>query len=227
VTPHHHHATRLAWALHTALGRLRELTALEARQRVDEHLAAADGLRSPLYGVRHATGDHADPVSGTLTLPDATGRVIRWADLWQRATDRLEWIAGQIGPASGWTVGLMTASGHYDVLFRIHIGIPRLSPSTAAVLARHLADEDRWIRDAVRMPPAGQPLAGVPCPRCDTRQLTVHTDGPQDAWTVTCTCVCVGQGCRCQMPGAVEGVQHIWPRSTVLTSTDKGESDRG
>ncbi|XTZ17063.1 hypothetical protein ACQSSU_06700 [Micromonospora echinospora] len=204
-SPHHHHATRVAWALHTALARLTELVAIETRRRGDHYLAAADRLRSPVYGVRHTTGDHADPVSGILTAPQPSGHTSGWVELSRRATDRLEWIARQFRAEPG-----------RAALDAIHHRIPHLLPGTAALLHRHLADEDAWIRTACRLEPAGMPLVGVPCPRCSVRGLTVHTDGPQDAWTVTCTCLCVGQGCTCQMDGAVEGVQHIWPRADVL-----------
>ncbi|WDZ87201.1 hypothetical protein [Micromonospora cathayae] len=209
MTPHHLHAVRTTWALHTALTRLGELAVLESRLRTDETLSAADGLRSPLYGQRHATGGHSDPVSATLTLHDATARVTRWADLSQRATDRLRWIADMIG-----------ATPAPDPWWRIHTRTPRLPAATAATITRHLADEDTWIRAAVRLAPAGQPLTGVPCPRCGVRQLQVHTDGPEASWTVTCTCICVGQGCACGMDGKVEGVQHIWPRHQVLGRID-------
>lgn len=210
MTPHHLHATRTAWAVHTALGRLTELVAAEVRQQVDHALAAADGLRSPLYGQRHAIGGHADPVTATVEATRAQPAVTTWAELRQRAHDRLKWIAAQLDGTPG------------DPLAAVRDRIPALSPSRAAVLTRHLTDEDTWIRAAARMPPTGQPLVGVPCPRCGIRGLQVHTDGPETVWTVTCQCVCVGQGCRCGMPGAVEGVQHIWPRSDVLTGAVAG-----
>ena len=57
---------------------------------------------------------------------------------------------------------------------------------------------------------------GVARPRCATRALTVNCAGPVDGWTVTCVCLCVGAGCPCGMAGAVEGVAHIWPRSSVI-----------
>ncbi|WP_416902740.1 hypothetical protein [Micromonospora echinospora] len=205
TSPHHLHATRTAWALHTALTRLSELVTVETRRRSDHYLAAANQLRSPVYGVRHATGDHADPVGGVLTAPDATVPA-RWADLSQTAHGRLSGIAGMFRANPG-------SDPHTAIVGRI----PHLTPSTAAILHKHLTDEDAWIRAAVRLEPAGTPLVGVSCPRCGVRQLQVHTDGPAEAWTVTCSCVCVGQGCRCGAEGAVEGVAHIWPRATVIT----------
>ncbi|SCL21657.1 hypothetical protein [Micromonospora inyonensis] len=219
TSPHHLHATRTTWALDVALTRLHQLARLETRHRSDQYLAAADRLRSPIYGVRHATGDHADPVGAVLTAPEGSGHTSGWVELSQRAHDRLTWIATQFRAQPG-----------QAPLTAIRNRIPMLLPGTAALLAKHLADEDTWIRAAVRLEPAGMPLVGVPCPRCGHRTLTAHTDGPTNTWTITCTCLCVGQGCRCGMPGAVEGAQHIWPRNVVLTpatTSNEGESDRG
>lgn len=208
TSPHHLHATAAAWATRAATRRLAQLAALEARQTVHAALAAAPGLRSPTYGTRHGVGDHADPTLTTLTA--APVRLVQWADLLRRADDRLTWIAGHVAGRRA------EAAAGMDPVDRILTVLPKLQPGTAAIVGEHLADENTWIRDAVRMPPSGALLPGVPCPRCGVRQLQVHTEGPESAWTVTCSCRCVGQGCRCGMPGAVEGVAHIWPRYGVL-----------
>ncbi|MFU8850651.1 hypothetical protein ACNAW0_06665 [Micromonospora sp. SL1-18] len=114
---------------------------------------------------------------------------------------------------------------HPQPLGRIIEMIPGTLPGTAAVLARHLADEDALLRrpDWLNLPPGRQPLVGMPCPACAERGLYVQTAGPESVWTaVVCDCPCKGvsdtggNGCPCGMPGAVEGVTPIWPRHVVL-----------
>ncbi|RKN38487.1 hypothetical protein D7223_31160 [Micromonospora endolithica] len=125
-----------------------------------------------------------------------------------RSTAKLRWLADQ----------LPTAPAGPDPWWRLYDALPRLQPGTAALIARHLADEDRWIREAVGVGPDRAPLPGVPCPHCGERQLVVQTAGPVDAWTVVCATgrLCTGGGCPCGMPGAVEGVPHIWRRADAI-----------
>lgn len=211
MTPYHlQHALAAAWSLQAARRRLADLAAVEARQNARGLTDAADGLRSTTYGQRHATGGHSDPVSGLLTAGTRPARQTWWADLLHRSSDKLNWLAQQLDGRRP------EAAFGMDPIARILAAVPKVQPGTARVAAQHLADEDTWVRAAVGMPAGGTPLTGVPCPRCGIRQLTAHTDGPAEVWTVTCPCVCVGAGCPCGMPGAVEGVAHIWPRAAVL-----------
>lgn len=75
--------------------------------------------------------------------------------------------------------------------------------------------------------PDRRPLPGVECPACRHRLVYTQTAGPEEAWTVVCAAECRCRGvsddpkhadrrCPCGMPGAVEGVAHIWPRAAVI-----------
>ncbi|MFI2667907.1 hypothetical protein [Micromonospora carbonacea] len=219
MTPHHLWALAAAHAVRDARTRLAHLATLDHRRATDHHLQAAALLRSPTYGTRHAIGGHGDPTCGSLLLDTRPTRDTTWADLYRRSTDRIDWLASTLRCNQGPTVG------------RILAAIPALSPGTARIVARHLVDEDVWVRAAVRLAPAREPLDGPTpptCPACRCRStLHVQTAGPADTWTVICVgsrqpgqphqpCLCTGQGCRCGMEGAVEGVAHIWPRAAVL-----------
>lgn len=205
MTPHHLWALAAAYAVRDARTRLDQLATLDHRRAVDHHLQAAASLRSPTYGTRHAVGGHGDP-TGALLLDARPTRDTTWADLYRRSTDRIDWLASTLRCDQGPTVG------------RILAAIPTLPAGTARIVARHLVDEDVWVRAAVRLAPATTPLPGVPCPHCGERQLVVLTAGPTEVWTVVCATgrPCTGRGCPCEMPGAVEGVAHIWPRADVL-----------
>lgn len=215
MTPHHLHALAAAWSLRDAIGRLVTLAEDEAVQILAECLEASDGLRSPTWGTRRASGGHSDPVSGLLLASERTERINRWATLSERAERRLSGIAGMLGAPAG-----MGPLGH------IFAAIPQLQPGTVAVVAKHLQDEDRWVREAIGVASLRVPLVGTDCPACRHRNLLVQAEGPRDVWTVVCAgrwengehnpCLCTGQGCPCGTPGAVEGVAHIWPRNAVL-----------
>ncbi|AYF30622.1 hypothetical protein CSH63_24895 [Micromonospora tulbaghiae] len=207
MTPHHLHALAAAWSLQAARQVLAFHVDRERRHNANGLLDAAPILRSPTYGTRHATGDHGDP-TGTLLLDTRPTRDTTWSDLNRRLDGKLRWLADQTP----------TAPAGPDPWWRLYDALPRLQPGTAATIGRHLTDEERWVRDAIRQPRPTAPLVGVPCPHCGERQLVVQTAGPAEAWTVVCTTgrLCIGPGCGCGMPGAVEGVAHIWPRHVVL-----------
>ena len=213
MTPHHLDALAAAHSLQAARTRLAHLAAAEARQNTDAALHAADGLRSTTYGQRHATGGHSDPVSGLLTAERRPVRVTRWADLLHRSSGKLDWLAGHLDRRSP------EAAFGMDPIARILAVVPKVQPGTAALIARHLHDEDQWVRNAVGLDPDRQPLPGAPeCPGCRQRRLELCTSGPETAWVVVCAarCLCGGAGCGCGMDGAVEGAPHIWPRAAVI-----------
>ncbi|WP_330438804.1 hypothetical protein OHB44_27935 [Micromonospora sp. NBC_00821] len=213
MTPHHLHAAAAAWSLQAARGHLAQYAADEAAQINAEAMEVPSVLRSPVYGSRTGSGGHGDPTPGMVGIADRPDRRNRWAEMGERLDGRLEWLANQVAPGFELPLG------------RILLALDDLQPGTAAVVAKHLQDEDGWIRKAVGVGPDRAPLLGVACPHCDERQLHVQTAGPIDAWTVVCATgrLCIGVGCPCGMPGAVEGVAHIWPRAAVITSTN-GES---
>ncbi|MCX4470476.1 DNA cytosine methyltransferase [Micromonospora sp. NBC_01655] len=214
VTPHHLHALAAAHSLAAARDQLRAVARAElARTPWIDPLPAAPVLRSPGHGTRHSVGSHGDPVSATLVADPPPVRVTTWATRWATAERRLSGLAA-----------LLRITDR-DPLPRILAAIPRMLPGTAAVIGRHLADEDALVRGWLDLPPARRPLVGVACPHCGARLLHVQEAGPVDAWTVVCDfdgddergpCRCVGEGCQCRMEGAVEGVAHIWPRDAVI-----------
>ncbi|MBM0275344.1 hypothetical protein [Micromonospora tarensis] len=206
--PHHLHATAAAWSLQAARGRLADYAADEAAHIAAEALEVPSVLRSTVYGGRHASGGHSDPTVGMLAVADRPDRRNRWAEMAERCTGKLCWLVGQL-PGT-----IDTADPIAVILSRI----PQLQPGTARTVAQHLADEDAWVRQALGVRPDRAHLDGVDCPHCGERQLVVQTAGPVDAWTVVCATgrPCTGQGCPCGMPGAVEGVAHIWWRADVI-----------
>ncbi|MFI2577712.1 hypothetical protein ACH5AJ_36565 [Streptomyces rochei] len=220
TSPHHLHAVAAAWSLADALPHLATLADDEAAQIAAEAREEPALLRSPVYGSRHASGGHSDPVTGMIATATRPERRNRWAEMSSRAEQRITGVAA-----------MLRITGVRDPLACILAALPNTLPGTAAVVARHLQDEDRWIREAIGIAPDRAPLHGpIPpmCPACRARNLHVQTAGPQSAWTVVCDgsrepdggphrpCLCTGTGCRCGMPGAVEGVAHIWPRAVVL-----------
>jgi len=207
VTPHHLHAAAAAWSLQAARGHLAVYAAEEAAQINAEAMEVPSVLRSTVYGSRTGSGGHSDPTPGMVGIADRPERRNRWAEMGERAERRITGIAS-----------MLRIDGVRDPLACILAVLPNTQPGTAAVLAKHLADEDRWIREAIGVGRTYAPILGEPCPHCGERQLVVQTAGPVDAWTVVCATgrLCVGVGCPCGMPGAVEGVAHIWPRAAVI-----------
>lgn len=203
--PIHLHATAAIWSLHIARTTLSSHVHHEATHHGSEGpLAAAPLLRSPLWGTRHALGDHGDPVA-TVLLTNDEPQEATWANLAHRLARRLAWLADQTGADPG-----------PDPLARIRTALPRLQPGTVAIVVRHLQDEDRWIRGALRLDPAGELLPGTECPVCGARPLRLLPTG-RHSGVVVCGdgCRCIGQGCRCRMPVQVKGVAHIWTSATV------------
>ncbi|RLK13307.1 hypothetical protein DER29_4324 [Micromonospora sp. M71_S20] len=221
TSPHHLHAVAAAWSLQAARHHLHHLADEEAQQIAAEQLEAPALLQSPAWGRRHALGGHGDPTPGMVVIATdpRPARRNRWAEMHGRLDRKLTWLANAV----------FASPPHADALDRLQSCIPDLQPGTAALVHRHLADEDQWVRDALGIDPARALLPGNPeCPACGARALEVQTAGPVDAWTVVCAgtrqpgggphnpCLCTGQGCPCGMPSAVEGVAHIWPRGVVL-----------
>lgn len=204
--PIHLHARAAIWSLHLARTTLASYVHREAATDDDGVLAAAPTLRSPLWGTRHVLGDHGDPV-GTVVLVAEPQEAATWADLDRRLTGRLTWLADQVGADPG-----------PDPLARLQTALPRLQPGTVAVIVRHLQDEDRWVRAALRLDPPGELLAGTECPVCGARPLRLLPTGRHHG-VVVCgaRCRCAGQGCRCRMPVVVEGAAHVW--ATVAAAT--------
>jgi hypothetical protein len=217
VTPHHLQATAAAWSLTDARQHLATLADDEAAQIAAEASEEPALLRSTVYGSRHGSGSYSDPTVGMIATADRPPRRNRWAEMSARAERRITGIAA-----------MLRITGVLDPLACIIAALPNTLPGTAAVIAQHLQDEDRWIREAIGIAALRVPILHAPCPACRCRTLHVQAEGPRETWTVVCDgarppgggphrpCLCTGTGCPCRMDGAVEGVAHIWPRAVVL-----------
>lgn len=219
MTPHHLHAVAAAWSLQAAL------TALETAAKHSLALTGSSAFRdvsipSQVFGRRHALGGHSDPVADLALGAWAPARPDPYAAALGGILRELDALAGHLPGAPG-----------QDPATRIRHAIPALSDHAAQRTAEALAHLDQSARRVLGIGPARRPLPGNPppeCPACRARALEVQTAGPEDAWTVVCPgtrepgggphrpCLCTGPGCPCGMPGAVEGVAHIWPRAAVI-----------
>ncbi|MDM4721142.1 hypothetical protein QTQ03_16615 [Micromonospora sp. WMMA1363] len=197
-SPHRLHAAAAAYSIREARRRLEVLAAAEATTAPD----VPDGLRSTVYGQRHAAGGHADPTA-TLTTERRRARVTTWAERLTRLNDRLAGIADMYRLPPG-----------ADPLQRIHTALPGLHGRPLGLLALHLADEDELARGWINQPPYRTRIPGE-CPGCRRREcLEVTTVGPATTRTVVCVADCRHTP-DCPCPGGVEGVRHIWPRGAV------------
>jgi hypothetical protein len=212
--PHRLHATAAGWSLHRSREQLTQAAADEAAQIAAEirtaRLEPAGGLRSTVYGSRHASGGHSDPVSRLLLLGVRPPRINRPALLASRTTETLVWLARTLD-VPGLTTGL-------DPLALLMSAVPLLPPARSATLTRWLADLDDRIRTALALTADRQLIPGVDCPACQVRRLYVQTAAPVDVQTVICSagCLCTGTDCPCGMPVRAVGVAHIWPRNAVV-----------
>ncbi len=210
--PHRLHATAAAWSLHTARHALTIRAAVEARDIAAEQWADRTNLGVRSTVLTGGSGGYGDPISrAALGHAEPVERRNRWHTMAQTAERRITGIADLLG-----------LDGDGDPLERILDAVPTLRPAASARLTRHLVDEDAWIRNALQLLPARQPLPGnPPCPGCRLPGvLQVQTSGPAEVWTVICTagCRCIGPGCGCGMPVPVAGVAHIWTRTAVAAS---------
>lgn len=201
--PYQLHATAALWSLRVARRRLHDRASRYGT--LGPSLDAADTLRSPRYGTRGGTGGHSDPVaSALLTAVTRTG------------ADRLEQLADRANGTLTWLAQRLHATGPGDPLGRLLDAVPTLSPSTAADLARWVAERDEHIRQALDLAPALDALPGRACPSCGIRQLYLQTSAPAGQQTMICAagCTCAGTGCTCGMPVKAAGVTHIWLAQT-------------
>ncbi|KXK63368.1 hypothetical protein AWW66_03380 [Micromonospora rosaria] len=214
--PHHHHATRAAWALTTARRHLDTAVAVETADRRDEARvwAAAGNLQAwrPIPGPT-GRGGHGDPSGRTVVeFLEPEVRDGQLGRLATRTTATLAWLAAALTlPTTGDPLPTLTAA------------VPTLRPSTARELSLWLDEADERIRRRLALEPDRELLVGLACPRCSARQLWLHTSGPTYTRTVTCEagtdgCLCTGPDCTCRMAVRAAGVRHIWPASAWPTT---------
>lgn len=201
--PHVLYAQAALWSLARSWPLLRNAAAQAS-------LDAADGIRSSVYGTRHATG--GTPGGADLALATADLERERWARLAERVLDDVIqacWLIRSSAPAT------LAGGGPLAYVLR---GLTVAPPATARDIGQYLRDADHAIRRALGIAEDRQDLPGVDCPSCGTRLLRALTAAPQrEHWTVVCGagCRCSGKGCGC---GGVQayGVAHIWPWTHVV-----------
>jgi hypothetical protein len=175
LTPEHLRASSALWSLRVSLGALAHREAVEARAIADERAAAADPLKSPVYGARRGLGGHSDPTSEALLVIGGPPRSNRFSDLADEVTGQLAEVAQHLPPA-----------GH-DSLTRIEAALPTMS-KTAAEATWRLADRiDSRIRRLLREPQDRRFVPRVRCPWCDAVSLAMRLAPPRDLRVVECT----------------------------------------
>jgi hypothetical protein len=175
LTPEHLRAGAALWSLRASLSTLERREAEEARAIADERAAAADPLKSPVYGARQALGGHSDPTSEALLVIGGPPRSNRFSDLADEVTGQLADVAQHLPPA-----------GH-DSLTRIEAALPALSKAAAAATWQ-LADRiDSRIRRLLREPLDRKYVPRARCPWCDAVSLMMRLAPPRALRVVECT----------------------------------------
>ena len=168
--------TAAAWSLQDALDALTTMADAEDAQIGAERAAAADPMRSPVWGGTRAGGTHADPTGGAVSTLTRPARRNRYADRYARTLDTLSWLADEI------------CDPHYlaQPLARIRHAIPQLDAHDLDELHHWLTEHDDRCRQLLGRSQALEPIPGD-CPGCDVRSLMVWLAGPRAAWTVVCS----------------------------------------
>lgn len=177
MTHQHQHQLHASAALHSlraALAVLDHRADDEYRAIATERAAAADPLKSPTFGRRHALGGHGDP-TGDAILTIGTTRTNRWAELEHTVHSQLAGVAQHLPAAAG------------SPLDRIAAGLPAMSGTAAAATRRLLDRIDSRIRRLLHEPDDRQLLSRVRCPACDTVALVLRTSAPPADRIIQCT----------------------------------------
>lgn len=186
-TPEHLRAGSVLWSLRASLGMLYERDAVEARAITDERAAAADPLKSPIWGTRRALGGHSDPTSDAL-LALREPRSNPYNDLIAQIEGQLSDVAQHLPPA-----------GH-DSLGRIEAAIPAMSKTAAKATWDLLYRIDSRIRRLLNEPIDRKFIPRVRCPWCDAVSLLMRLSPPQRQRVVECT-TCDGAWTWIEMAG--------------------------
>lgn len=209
--PQHLYATA---ELHSLLGAWPHL-----QGAVDAARAAAhdDGDLGTLQAWRPNTGGSGGGGVRSVIL-DAVAESRRWSVV--SAYERRQtgvvasayWLAERLAPD-------LVDAPVPDVLRALLDLVPRLPPTTAGNVGRHIADEDRALRELLYLGTDRAKLTGVRCPACRERRVEVRTSNPDlDARPYVCAagCTCSGAGCPCGMTVPTVGVGHIWTRAELV-----------
>jgi hypothetical protein len=180
------------WSLRASLDMLYDRDAAEARAIADEREAAADPLKSPVFGQRRSLGGHSDPTSDALLLLGGPVRDNRYSRLIDEVTGQLDDVAQHLPAAGG------------DGLTRIDAAIPSLSKTAAEATWRLLDRIDGRIRRLLNERQDQQFIPRVRCPWCDAVSLTMRLAPPRHARVVECT-TCDGAWMWTEMAAARNG----------------------
>jgi hypothetical protein len=188
LIPEHLKAGAALWSLRAALTLLTDREAAEDRAITDERVAAADPLRSPVYGTRQAAGGHGDPTTDALLVLDEPARDNPYTALTVEVAGQLANVAQHL-PAAG-----------HDSVTRIEAALPAMSRA-AATATWQLADRlDSRIRRQLREPADRRYVPRVRCPWCDAVSLMMREAPPLDARVVECA-TCDGAWTWAEMAG--------------------------
>jgi hypothetical protein len=174
-TPEHLRASAALWSLRASLSTLSDREAAEDRAIADERVAAADPLRSPVWGGRQAPGGHSDPTTDALLLLSGPRRENRYTALLDEVTGQLAGVARHLPDVTrnGMPVIGVTSLG------RIVEALPLLS-KVAAFSTWRMADKfDGRIRRLLSVPGDRQYVPRVRCPWCDAVSLVMRLAPPQ------------------------------------------------
>ena len=180
LTPEHLRAGAALWSLRASLSALSDREAAEDQAIADERVAAADPLKSPLWGRRQALGGHGDPTSDALLLLHDAPRTNRYTGLLDEVTGQLAGVAQHL-----------PASGGFNSVTRIQDALPVMSTAAAEATWR-LADRiDGRIRRLLGEPADQARIPRIKCPWCDAVSLVMRLAPPLRDRVIECT-TCTG-----------------------------------
>lgn len=189
LTPEQLRAGAALWSLRASLTLLAEREAAEARAITDERAAAADPLKSPIWGSRRGSGGHSDPVGDALLVLREQPRGNRYSDLVEEVETQLAYVARHL-PAAG-----------HDPLGRIEAALPTMSKAAAERVHRDVLDRiDGRIRRLLHEPADRQFVPRVRCRDCQAVSLLMRKAPPLEQRVVECT-TCDGAWLWTEMTG--------------------------
>jgi hypothetical protein len=196
LIPEHLKAGAALWSLRAALTLLTDREAAEDRAIADERVAAADPLKSPIYGTRQAAGGHGDPTTDALLVLDDPPRDNPYTALAVEVAGQLANVAQHLPEPVRDGMRVVGA----DSVTRIEAALPAMSRA-AATATWQLADRlDSRIRRLLREPADRRYVPRVRCPWCDAVSLMMRMAPPVAARVVECA-TCDGAWLWTEMTG--------------------------
>ncbi|MDP9799363.1 hypothetical protein J2S43_007875 [Catenuloplanes nepalensis] len=186
--PHHARAAAALWTLCVALDQLDDRVREENDAILAERATAADPLKSPSWGRRHALGGHGDP-TGDAIAALGPPRPNRWAalrtEVWSQLRDVAEHLPGLADP-----------------LDRLRAAVPHMSDRMADATQLFADRIDGRVRRLLGLPADRQLVPRVPCPACAAVGLMLRGAPPVAERVVECT-TCGAAWMWAEMVGSV------------------------